>query len=476
MAHPGRAAAPMRAMSEGSGAPAGSGGSGGSGGSRGSGGPGSPHLASQLGLTSRLTSGWQASGQAAGLEAHLDRYGPLPQPGTGRPDSLIDAVTRAGLTGRGGAGFPTGIKMRSVASRRSPAVVVANGMESEPASEKDKALLAHAPHLVLDGAVLAATAIGAEVVHVCLPRSRERLIAAVLDAVAEREQAYADRIRIEVHGLPHQYVSSEETALVRWLNGGDARPTAVPPRPFQRGVGQRPTLLDNVETLAHVALVARFGPAWYRQAGLADAPGTMLTTVSGAVTASGVYEVEVGTPVGDVLAMSGARADSGHLLIGGYFGTWHDVADLAGLPLAPAELRLAGAAPGAGVLVVLPPDACGLAETARVLAWLADQRAGQCGPCVFGLPAIAEDFGQLASGRPKGPLLDRLDRRLWMVNGRGACRHPDGAVRLARSALSAFAADVKSHVSRRTCLAVRNGQRRSSVLPIPRPAGQEAWR
>jgi NADH:ubiquinone oxidoreductase subunit F (NADH-binding) len=202
----------------------------------------------------------------------------------------------------------------------------------------------------------------------------------------------------------------------------------------------------------------------------------MLTTVSGAVTASGVYEVEVGTPVGDVLAMSGARADSGHLLIGGYFGTWHDVADLAGLPLAPAELRLAGAAPGAGVLVVLPPDACGLAETARVLAWLADQRAGQCGPCVFGLPAIAEDFGQLASGRPKGPLLDRLDRRLWMVNGRGACRHPDGAVRLARSALSAFAADVKSHVSRRTCLAVRNGQRRSSVLPIPRPAGQEAWR
>lgn len=454
MAHPVRTAAPASAMA------------------------GSRHRASQLGLTSRLTSGWQAPGQASGLEAHLDTYGPLPQPGTGRHESLIDAVTRAGLTGRGGAGFPTGIKMRSVASRRGPAVVVANGMESEPASGKDKALLERAPHLVLDGAVLAATAIGAGVVHVCLPRDGERLIAAVLDAVAEREQAYpyADRIRIEVHGVPHQYVSSEETALAAWLNGGDARPTAVPPRPFERGVGQRPTLLDNVETLAHVALIARFGPAWYRQAGLADAPGTMLTTMSGAVEAPGVYEVEVGTAVGDVLAMSGAQPDSAHLLIGGYFGTWHDIADLASVPLAPAALRPAGASPGAGVLVVLPPDACGLAETARVLAWLADQGAGQCGPCLFGLPAIADDFGQLASGRPKGPLLDRLDRRLWMVNGRGACRHPDGAVRLARSALAAFAADVKSHVSRRTCLAARHGQRHGSVLPIPRPASQVAWR
>lgn len=455
MAHPVRIAAPTRPAS------------------------GGRHRASQLGLTSRLTSGWQASGQAS-LQAHLDTYGPLPQPGTGRHESLIDSVARAGLTGRGGAAFPTGTKMRSVASRRGPAVVVANGMESEPASGKDRALLAHAPHLVLDGAVLAATAIGAGVVHLCLPRSRQQLIATVLDAVAEREQArgyaYADRIRIEVHGLPHQYTSSEETALVHWLNGGDARPTAVPPRPFERGVGQRPTLVDNVETLAHVALIARFGPAWYRQAGLADAPGTMLTTVSGAVEAPGVYEIEVGTAVGDVLAMSGAHAESAHLLVGGYFGSWHDIGDLASLPLAPAALRPAGASPGAGVLVVLPPDACGLAETARVLAWLADQSAGQCGPCVFGLPAIADDFGQLASGRPQGPLLDRLDRRLWMVNGRGACRHPDGAVRLARSALAAFAADVKSHVSRRTCLAARHGQRRSNVLPIPRRASQEVWR
>ncbi|HEX5189140.1 MAG TPA: NADH-ubiquinone oxidoreductase-F iron-sulfur binding region domain-containing protein, partial [Streptosporangiaceae bacterium] len=379
-------------------------------------------------------------------------------------------------TGRGGAGFPTGIKMRAVASGRGHAVVVANGMESEPASEKDKALLARAPHLVLDGAVLAATAIGAGAVELCLPRERTWLWSVIDEAIAERERAGLNLVRVTAHALPSHYVSSEESSVTAWLNGGDARPTAVPPRPYEKGVGGRPTLLDNVETLAHVALIARFGPAWYRQAGLPDAPGTMLTTVSGAVDAPGVYEVEVGTTIRDVLATSGVRPDASSLLIGGYFGTWHDAQEVASLPLAATALRRVGASPGAGVLIALPAGACGLAETARVLAWLAGQSAGQCGPCVFGLPAIADDFAQLASGRPAGPVLDRLERRLATVIGRGACRHPDGAVRLARSALTAFAADLKSHVSRRVCLAGGHGRLPRAMLPIPRPADTEAWR
>jgi NADH:ubiquinone oxidoreductase subunit F (NADH-binding) len=440
---------------------------------------GAAHQAERLGMTARLTSGWHGSGQPTTLRQHLDRYGPLPQHATGRHGGLIDAVTHAGLTGRGGAGFPTGIKMSSVASRRGRKVVVANGMESEPASEKDKALLARAPHLVLDGAVLAATAIGADVVYLCLPRGRDWLIAIADNAIAERERAGLDPVRINVHGLPHNYVSSEETSIVHWLNGGDARPTAVPPRPFEKGVADNPTLLDNVETLAHVALIARFGPAWYRQAGLPDAPGTMLTTVSGAVDDPGVYEIEVGTAIGDVLAMSGAQPGAESLLIGGYFGTWHKAGEVADAPLAPTALRPIGASPGAGVLIVLPPGACGLAETARVLTWMAGQSAGQCGPCIFGLPAIADDFVQLARGRPQGPLLDRLDRRLGTVLGRGACRHPDGAVRLASSALSAFAADVTSHLTRRTCLAAASdsasGQPRQAVLRIPESAGPEVW-
>ncbi len=272
---------------------------------------GGSHRASQLGVASRLTPGWRGAVGHATLQAHFDTYGPVTRLGTDRPDALIGAVTQAGLTGRGGAGFPTGIKMRAVASGRGESVVVANGMESEPASQKDKALLARAPHLVLDGAVQAATAIGAGAVALCLPGDKTWLWSIVDDAIAEREQAGLDPVRIAMHALPSRYVSSEETSIVHWLNGGEARPTAVPPRPYERGVGGRPTLLDNVETLAHVALIARFGAAWYRQAGLPDAPGTMLTTVSGAVDAPGVYEVEVGTPIGDVLAMAAVRSDAG---------------------------------------------------------------------------------------------------------------------------------------------------------------------
>ena len=434
-----------------------------------------PRQADRLGQSTRLTAGWQESGQPATLRTHVSRYGPLPLGGLSRPGALIDAVTQAGLTGRGGAGFPTGVKMHAVGSRRGPAVVVANGMESEPASEKDKALLSRAPHLALDGAVLAAAAVQADVVHFCLPRNSDWLISIVRDAVAERQRAGLDAVRIEVHDLPHYYVSSEETALVHWLNGGEAKPTAVPPRPFQKGVAQRPTLVDNVETLAHVALIARFGPAWFRQAGLPDAPGTMLSTVAGAVAAAGVYEVEVGAAIGDVLTMSGALPDVGAVLLGGYFGSWHDLADVAGLALAAPALRGIGASAGAGVLFALPSSACGLAETARVLAWLASQSAGQCGPCVFGLPAIADDFAQLASGRPRGPVLDRLSRRLATITGRGACRHPDGAVRLARSALVTFGADVRAHASQRRCLSARGGAASPPALPIPRPWAGDGW-
>jgi NADH:ubiquinone oxidoreductase subunit F (NADH-binding) len=426
----------------------------------------------------RLTAGW-CTGPAS-LREHLNVYGPLPHRGHRRPGALADAVAEAGLTGRGGAGFPTGTKLHAVAARRGPAVVVANGMESEPASEKDHALLTRGPHLILDGAVLAAEDVRARVVHVCLPRTKPGLAGQVRGAVAERERSGIGGPPIEVHELPHHYVSSEATSLVRWLNGGDARPPGRPGgarRPFERGVGRRPTLVDNVETLAHVALIARYGPAWFRETGLADAPGTMLVTVSGAVGRPGVGEIPVGTPVGEVLARCAGRPDVAAVLIGGYFGTWHGLRAVARLPLSAGRLRPVGASPGAGVLVALPEAACGLAETARILGYLAGQSAGQCGPCALGLPAVARDFAQLAAGRPDGDVLARLHRRLGTLTGRGACRHPDGAVRLAASALTAFAADVQAHTTRGPCAAAaRGGVAGGQFLPVPRPWAEGEWR
>ncbi|HEU5420571.1 MAG TPA: NADH-ubiquinone oxidoreductase-F iron-sulfur binding region domain-containing protein [Streptosporangiaceae bacterium] len=423
----------------------------------------------------RLTAGWRDRGRPPSLAVHEDRYGPLPGNPAGRRGraGLIEAVTAAGLTGRGGAGFPTGAKLRAVAGRRGPAALVANGMECEPASEKDQALLAMAPHLVLDGAVLAARAVGADTVHVCLDRARPVQVEEVFRAAEERRVAGRDDVPVLVHDLPGHYVSGEETALISWLNGAGARPTTVPPRPFERGGRRRPTLVDNVETLAQVALIARYGPDWFRSAGERDAPGTVLVTVSGAVSHPGVYEVAGGTSAGEILALSGS-SERGHVLVGGYFGSWHHLDEVARLPFTAAGLRPAGAAPGAGVLYVLPEMACGLAETARVLGYLAGQSARQCGPCTYGLPAIAGDFAQLADARPQGDVLDRLARRLALIPGRGACRHPDGAARLAASALTAFAGDARAHAARRPCAA--RWRRPPCALPVPRSRAGGGWR
>ena len=321
--------------------------------------PGAPVLTGRPAGTARLMAGWRET-SPAGLSEHLDRYGPLPLRGRGGRQAargLADAVADAGLTGRGGGGFPTGTKMHAVAARGGTAVVVANGMESEPASSKDEALLSLAPHLALDGAVLAAEAVGARVVHLCMSRLRPGLIDRVLAAVACREQARMDPVPIQVHALPDHYVSGEESALIRWLNGGEAKPVQAPPLPYERGVRRLPTLVDNVETLAHIALIARYGPAWFRQAGRPDATGTMLVTISGAVDYPGVREIELGTGVGEVLARSGVARSAEAVLVGGYFGSWHDARGIAAAPMSGKELSRLGASPGAGVLVPsrLPP-------------------------------------------------------------------------------------------------------------------------
>ncbi|MET7479303.1 NADH-ubiquinone oxidoreductase-F iron-sulfur binding region domain-containing protein [Streptomyces sp. NPDC005648] len=423
----------------------------------------------------RLLSGWYATRRPADLTDHLRRYGPAPVTaarGNRHSAPLIRALVAAGLTGRGGAGFPTAEKLRAVTRERGRPVVVVNAMESEPASRKDQFLLAVAPHLVLDGAVLAAKAVGADIVHVCVPRVRSAQYWQLRRAVDEREKACVDDVLLRPHALPHAYVSSESTSLVRWLNGGEARPLSTPPRSHERGVGRRPTLVHNAETLAHLALVARYGPGWFRQAGTPDEPGTTLVTVSGAVAAPGVLEVGLGTPLTTVLDLAGGTGEPlGALLLGGFGGTWLAPEHL-GTPLTRHDLAPLGAAPGAGVAVALPRLACGLTETARILAHLASQSARQCGPCRFGLPAVAEDFAVLAAGQADSADLARLRRRTGLLPGRGACRHPDGAARLAASALDCFADDVGHHLAHGACRAAHRPPR----LSVPPATPPETWR
>jgi NADH:ubiquinone oxidoreductase subunit F (NADH-binding) len=368
---------------------------------------------------------------------HLARYGPLPT----RVDGLVDAVAASGLGGRGGAGFPTGTKLRAVAAGRRAPIVVANGTEGEPASAKDKVLLRHAPHLVLDGIEQTAAALGAREAILCVDRAHGDVIDSVGRALAERP---GRRPKIQLATAPDRYVSGEESALVSWLNGGEAKPAFVPPRPFERGVRGRPTMLSNVETYAHIALIARYGPDWFRSLGSANAPGTVLTTVAGAVASPCVCETPGGWPLAALLDTAGGPVDGVQaVLVGGYFGTWVTPDALDHLTLDPAALASVGASTGCGLLAVLPIHSCPLREVARVTRWLADQGAGQCGPCVYGLDAIARTVEIEAEGRSahSGDVRPLLD----LVRGRGACRHPDGVARFVDSSLRVFADHVTAH-------------------------------
>jgi NADH:ubiquinone oxidoreductase subunit F (NADH-binding) len=359
------------------------------------------------------------------------------------------------------------VKLASVAGRRQP-VVVANGTEGEPLSGKDKTLLTAAPHLVLDGAALVAEAVGATQVIVCVERSAAVPAAALQAALAERRAA--DDLDVQLLGAPSRFVAGEETALVHWLNGGDAKPTLVPPRPFERGVRGRPTLVQNVETLAHVALIARFGGDWFRRIGPGGDPGTRLLTISGGVADPGIFEVASGLPLREALDAAGlAAGPPPPVLVGGYFGTWLDPDQVGVAALDVDSMRGTGANPGCGVVWALPEGACGLAESARVARWYADQNAGQCGPCINGLPAIADALAAIVAGSRPVEAATALRRWLQMVTGRGACRHPDGASRFVASAMRVFAGEIDLHARRGPCPA----SRRPGVLPTPKGDG---WR
>lgn len=389
----------------------------------------------------RLLAGLRRDGAHVSLDAHARRHGRL-EP----VRDLISLVEQSGLTGRGGAAFPVASKLDAVRAGRGRPVVVVNGAEGEPASGKDKVLLIYAPHLVLDGAVLAARALGAR--EVIVATASRTAAAGVAAAAAERRDTGVSLRRISV---PDRFIAGEETALVQLINGGPCLPTLTPPRPFERGVGGAPTLVLNVETLAHVALVARHGPEWFRAVGTPEEPGSALVTLSGAVANPGVYEISLGQSFDELLADAGGATAKIHaFLVGGYFGTWISATDAASARLADADLASLGATLGARAIVALPEGTCGVAETARVARYLAAESAGQCGPCVHGLASVADDLSQLLRS---GAHVDesRLHRRLGMIPERGACRHPDGAVRFVQSALEVFAAEFARHLRGSSC-------------------------
>jgi NADH:ubiquinone oxidoreductase subunit F (NADH-binding) len=373
-----------------------------------------------------------------GLDLHRQLHGPAPEM---QLTALVDACDTVGLAGRGGAGFPVARKLGSL--RRGRRIVVVNAAESEPASHKDRLLLGRFPHLVLDGAALVAAAIGAREVYVAVHED-PGLLAGLSEALRERPDGRRFRVHI-VHG---GFVAGEGRAVLSSIDGRPAVPPGRRRLPTDDGV-----YLSNAETFAQLTVLAGMGPAAYVSVGSHEEPGTTLLTVGGAVDRPGVLEVPLGTPLSAVLSVADARAPAA-VVIGGYHGTW--LAPRRALPLSRSGLAAVGGTLGAGVVLVLDGATCGLGELSRVAWWLAGQSARQCGPCQFGLDALARDVADLARGGLAAE--PALHRHAALVTGRGACAHPDGAARFLTSGLAALDREIEQHRRHGRCGRPIHGQ------------------
>ncbi|MGO9957092.1 MAG: NADH-ubiquinone oxidoreductase-F iron-sulfur binding region domain-containing protein [Solirubrobacteraceae bacterium] len=384
--------------------------------------------------------------------------------GHGAASAVVAELKRSGLRGRGGGAFPLAAKLEAVRRSRRAAVVVVNATEGEPMSFKDRTLVQALPHLVIDGAICCAAALATDTIVFAFDESSDEPAAALATALHERPEFAGRMTAPEVVRVPEGYVTGHETSVVNFLNTGTALPTRARPRISERGFNRRPTLMSNAETLAHAALIVRHGADWFRELGSDDEPGSALVTLSGAVRCPGVYEVEHGAQLATLIdAAEGQSAPLRAFLFGGYAGGWVDAADATRARLSEAGLRPLSASFGAGIVVALPSSACPVAEVTRVADWMAAESAGQCGPCVNGLAAIADTLASICDGRPGRDAESELRRFCALVTGRGACAHPDGAARFVSSALSVFAAEIEDHARHGPCDACD----RRAVLSTP---------
>ncbi|MGA1668752.1 MAG: NADH-ubiquinone oxidoreductase-F iron-sulfur binding region domain-containing protein [Candidatus Nanopelagicales bacterium] len=358
---------------------------------------------------------------AEDLSLHRSRRG-LPML---TPDEFADGVSGSELTGRGGAHVPAAWKLTAARESGPGGTVVINGAEGEPGSAKDQALLQTRPHLVLEGALASAEAIQAHEIVVWVHESATASRARIADAIRERRDELDVRVRMLL--APEGYVGGEASAVISAVRGGPALPQHSRDRARPWGDGPA-VLVHNAETHARLGLLAL---------GRNPVSTSLLTIAESSAplefTRRTVLESEAGMSFAEAISAAGAPSPQA-VLLGGMGGTWVRWSDLADLPIDPWELRAHGLSLGAGIVHLLPHGRDGLAESAAILDRVAAESARQCGPCIFGLPALADAVRRTARGRDGGETL----RISGLLAGRGACRHPDGAARMAMSAQEVF--------------------------------------
>ena len=399
------------------------------------------------------------------LSDHLARLGDLPRWPARHPE-LLETIRRSGLTGRGGGHFPLARKLEATLRGTDPAVVVVNGTESEPASAKDQLLLQLRPHLVIDGALTVAAACAASDILIAV-HAGSAALRSITTAIEERD----DCATVGVSVVPNRYIAGESSSLVSWLGGGPAVPASRSRPTAECGLYGRPTVVSNTESVCHVAMLARHGDSWFREAGPWNAPGSLLITVAGDVAVPGtVLEVLHPVSISDLLAEAcGPDPRWQAALIGGYGGTWVSREEASSALVQPGKGVSGSVGIGCGLIGVVGPDRCGLAEASRIVSWLAAQRAGQCGACSYGLPLVAEELDLVARG---GRSLRRSQRKVaslaHLVAGRGLCSLPDSTIAMAESSLVVFGHEADLHRRGRCTTADEPG-----AFPLPSLGGRQ---
>ena len=380
--------------------------------------------------------------------------------GSTNPPALVRLIADSGLRGRGGGGYPTGAKWRAAASETADErYVIANGFEADPGARLDRTLMENDPHAVVEGLAIAAYAIGARRAYIAL-RERSTLAKQRLEAAIRlaEEQGYVGSnalntgvdIHIEVVSVPGGMVVGEETVLIRAIENKRAQPDQRPPYPTQTGLYGRPTVVNNVETLALVPWIVANGAKAFAGIGDSDNPGTTLVQITGAVTTPGIVEVPLGMSIKKLLDIAGGIGTGKAVLVGGPAGGFLPPAELDTLYTATA-LNEKGAMWGSGSIVVAGPETCLVDMATTLERYMSDESCGKTIPCRIGVRRLYE-FGQRATTGMSRPtdaqiMLDlAADVRAGALCGLEYCA-PNPFL----TGMRYFADEFNAHFTRGTC-------------------------
>ncbi len=384
----------------------------------------------------------------------------------GAAEDVVKIVSDAGLRGRGGAGFPTGKKWQFTREAPDePRYLVMNGGEDEPGSKKDRVLMENLPHLVVEGAILSAYAIGANKAYLYINARYDVAIKSVTDALDEAKAAgYWGKnilggnfdLDFEIVAAPHNYVAGEDTAVLEVIEGRKPLPRQKPPFPVTVGLFGKPTSVNNVETLANVAPILLKGADWYRKFGTAESPGTMIFSLADDVNRPGVYELPFGTPLRYLIEDCGGGLKSGKkikAIMPAAPSSAFLPPDKIDTPLDHNSMRDAGSALGCGVIKLISDGCCIVEEVLRIADFFTAESCGQCPACRMETNTLSMMMKKVQAGQGGQPMLEQFSKILAFNKGKGFCNLIAMPGPPIESALKLFPADFEAHLTTGKCAA-----------------------